>query len=97
MIYERPTWQADGACATSGDNMHHNFFDIDGNSIIARKLCADCRVRETRLDYALSTNQSAGIWGGLDANERLKAKRKKKVLQKRYIEDIISPHRKAKK
>lgn len=94
MVYDRPAWQADGSCFLTGDiAMHKNYFDFDGNEDLARKLCADCVVREECLEYAISTNQSAGIWGGLDAGERLKAKRKKPVLQKRFINVIVSPHK----
>ena len=94
MSIDRPAWQADGSCFLTGNpQMHTNFFDFDGNEDLARKLCADCVVREECLEYALSTNQSAGIWGGLDAGERLKAKRKKIVLQKRFVSGIVNPHK----
>lgn len=94
MSSERPAWQAEGSCALTGDpTMNVNFFDHTGNEELARKLCANCVVREICLDYALSTNQGAGIWGGLDTNERLKAKRKKPMLQTRYVNSIVNPHK----
>lgn len=36
----------------------------------AKLVCMSCEVRSTCLDYALSTYQGYGVWGGLDEDER---------------------------
>ncbi|MGW1468498.1 WhiB family transcriptional regulator [Streptomyces sp. NPDC002308] len=36
----------------------------------AKKLCASCAVRPECLQWAMDTQQEAGIWGGLDGRER---------------------------
>jgi WhiB family redox-sensing transcriptional regulator len=36
----------------------------------ARAVCQHCRVRPKCLDYALTTRQADGIWGGLTEDER---------------------------
>jgi WhiB family transcriptional regulator, redox-sensing transcriptional regulator len=36
----------------------------------AKAVCARCLVRENCLDYAMSTHQAHGVWGGLSAHER---------------------------
>jgi WhiB family redox-sensing transcriptional regulator len=36
----------------------------------ARTICGACPVRPRCLDFALSTRQSHGIWGGLTTEER---------------------------
>jgi WhiB family redox-sensing transcriptional regulator len=36
----------------------------------AKVVCRDCPVREPCLDYALSTGQAYGVWGGTDPSER---------------------------
>lgn len=36
----------------------------------AKAVCASCVVRSRCLEFALRTNQSHGIWGGLDERER---------------------------
>lgn len=36
----------------------------------AKAVCARCPVRQQCLQFALSTGQDAGIWGGLTAEER---------------------------
>jgi WhiB family redox-sensing transcriptional regulator len=41
----------------------------------AKAICAQCDVRSACLDYALDTNQDAGIWGGLSEEERRSIRR----------------------
>lgn len=36
----------------------------------AKAMCARCAVRNECRDWALATNQDAGIWGGLTEDER---------------------------
>jgi WhiB family redox-sensing transcriptional regulator len=36
----------------------------------AKRVCGDCTVREACLEWALVTCQDAGVWGGLDEEER---------------------------
>jgi WhiB family transcriptional regulator, redox-sensing transcriptional regulator len=36
----------------------------------AKAICANCRVRQECLEYAMSTHQVHGIWGGLSEAER---------------------------
>lgn len=36
----------------------------------AKVVCRDCPVREPCLDYALSTGQDYGVWGGTDPAQR---------------------------
>ncbi len=36
----------------------------------AKEVCARCPVRQECLEWALDNHQSAGIWGGLDEEER---------------------------
>ena len=41
----------------------------------AKRVCARCPVREDCLEFALASNQDAGIWGGLNEDERRTLKR----------------------
>jgi WhiB family redox-sensing transcriptional regulator len=41
----------------------------------AKRVCGRCDVREQCLEFALSTNQDAGVWGGLTEDERRTLKR----------------------
>lgn len=41
----------------------------------AKAVCAQCEVRDSCLEYALTTNQDSGIWGGTSEEERRKIRR----------------------
>lgn len=41
----------------------------------AKALCAQCPVRENCADYAMTTNQDYGVWGGMTTPERRKIRR----------------------
>ncbi|MGH8909190.1 MAG: WhiB family transcriptional regulator [Egibacteraceae bacterium] len=68
------SWVAHGACLDCAPEL---FFPIGKNvhaveqAQRAKEICLSCIVREQCLRWALETNQSAGVWGGLDEHERL--------------------------
>lgn len=37
---------------------------------VAKRICASCPVLEPCLDFALSTREAHGVWGGLNETER---------------------------
>ena len=41
----------------------------------AQRICAACPVSEECLEFALATNQEAGIWGGTTEEERRKLRK----------------------
>lgn len=47
------------------------FFSYEWEDQLAAKaLCASCLLRPACLRLAITNNETEGIWGGLDANER---------------------------
>ncbi|MEM7091996.1 MAG: WhiB family transcriptional regulator [Actinomycetota bacterium] len=70
------TWQSRAACRgpqaraffppTSGERRHERA-DREQR---AKAICAQCSVRATCLDYALSIRERHGVWGGLSESER---------------------------
>jgi WhiB family transcriptional regulator, redox-sensing transcriptional regulator len=42
----------------------------------AKAICAGCRVRQQCLDYAISTHQPHGVWGGTSERERRMLRRR---------------------
>ena len=42
----------------------------------AKSICRRCPVAEPCLEWALQTNQDAGVWGGLSEDERRALKRR---------------------
>ena len=48
----------------------------------ARAICGTCAVQAPCLEWALSTGQDAGIWGGMTEEERRAARRDRVVGQR---------------
>jgi WhiB family redox-sensing transcriptional regulator len=70
-------WRDRAACSGYHHALFFPFGDIDENATErAREICATCTVAEDCLEYALETNQRAGIWGGSTEEERKALRRK---------------------
>lgn len=71
-------WRNDAACRDQDPDL---FFPIGSTGPAveqadeAKKVCMTCDVREQCLEFALASNQDAGIWGGLTEDERRTLKR----------------------
>ena len=63
-----PNWMAKGNCVDKPPSL---FFPSDGVGVdVARKVCADCPVKATCLEYALDNRIDHGVWGGTSERER---------------------------
>lgn len=66
-------WRQLGSCRTLDTNL---FFPIGqtGEAEVriarAKKVCGDCPVRQDCLEFAITTNQEYGVWGGFSEEER---------------------------
>jgi WhiB family redox-sensing transcriptional regulator len=61
-------WMAMGNCRNYPPAV---FFPSDGVGVDrARKICADCPVSATCLEYALAERIEHGVWGGCSERER---------------------------
>ena len=66
-------WRRDAICRDTDPDL---FFPVGttGNALVqiekARQVCHECAVRVECLEFALATNQDAGIWGGTSEEER---------------------------
>ncbi len=61
-------WMADGNCRLHPPS---TFFPSDGVGVDrARKICRDCPVKSTCLEYALEQRIDHGVWGGCSERER---------------------------
>jgi WhiB family redox-sensing transcriptional regulator len=71
-------WRERSACRDSDPDV---FFPIGSSGPAleqietARRICAACPVRDECLEFALATNQEAGIWGGTTEEERRKLRK----------------------
>ncbi|MEU0002150.1 WhiB family transcriptional regulator [Streptomyces microflavus] len=78
-----PDWRHFAACTDEPDL----FFPIGttGPALLqimeAKTVCATCPVQPACLDWALSTDEQTGVWGGLSEDERraLKYRRARKT------------------
>jgi len=76
-------WRKDAACAGIDSEVFFSSIEDESASERAKEICATCPVQEACLQYALSTNQAAGVWGGLDANERRRLRRRLRDRERR--------------
>ena len=66
-------WRDEALCRDTDPEL---FFPIGTTGLAlvqidrAKQVCAECTVRTECLDFALETNQDAGVWGGLSEEER---------------------------
>jgi WhiB family redox-sensing transcriptional regulator len=70
------TWMAAGKCR---DLDPATFFPSDAVGVdIARRICADCPVKNLCLEYALYHRIEHGVWGGASerARRRMSARRR---------------------
>ena len=75
------SWQEDAACRGLSTNL---FFQPDherrslkrGREAAAKAVCATCPVVESCLEWALEVGERYGVWGGLDAPERVALQRR---------------------
>jgi WhiB family transcriptional regulator, redox-sensing transcriptional regulator len=70
-------WMAYGNCSDGDPSL---FFPSDGVGVeIARRVCADCPVKEPCLEYALRNRIDHGVWGGASERER------RRILKRRRL------------
>ncbi|MFD6970711.1 WhiB family transcriptional regulator [Streptomyces sp. NPDC059949] len=63
---------AEGLCAETDPD---EFFpDKGGSTATAKRICFACKVRKHCLDYALTTGEPNGVWGGMSERERRRAR-----------------------
>lgn len=70
------TWMHQGKCR---ELRPETFFPSDGVGVeVARKICADCPVKEPCLEYALYNRIEHGVWGGASERERRRIARRRR-------------------
>jgi WhiB family redox-sensing transcriptional regulator len=65
---ERTAWRGKAACKGVDPEL---FYPIrDSYAEDAKAVCQQCPVRVPCLEYALASNETEGVWGGLTKRER---------------------------
>lgn len=61
------SWREDALCRQTDAELF--FPERGGSSRDAKDVCLSCEVQPECLDFALDTNQTHGIWGGVSERE----------------------------
>jgi WhiB family redox-sensing transcriptional regulator len=69
-------WHEQAACATYSAEVFFPPSDVPGAARAAKAICASCPVQSECLAFALDTGQPEGVWGGMDAGERRRLRRR---------------------
>lgn len=73
-----PEWRGDAACRDTNPDL---FFPVGTTGAAieqiesAKAVCRACDCRVDCLEFALTTNQDSGVWGGTAEDERRKIRR----------------------
>ena len=79
-------WRQSAACRHSDPNL---FFPIGDtgpaveHAEAAKAVCRQCPVRVDCLEYALTSNQDTGVWGGTTEEDRRKLRRQRRTSGER--------------
>lgn len=77
------SWMRRGACRKPGTDRELFFgadfekqADREARETLAKAICAGCPVRVQCLDWAVSSPEKAGVWGGMGEDERALERRR---------------------
>jgi WhiB family redox-sensing transcriptional regulator len=86
---DQTTWIAGAKCIAEDPEL---FFPMGPPSLVtaqtarAKAVCEGCTVRDDCLEWSLVTAQDAGVWGGLDEDERRELRRRRR----RALTSVVS-------
>ena len=78
---DQTTWIVGAACIGEEPEL---FFPMGPPTLVtaqtarAKAVCVRCPVRDDCLEWSLVTAQDAGVWGGLDEDERRELRRRRR-------------------
>ena len=76
-------WMTEGKCR---ELPPETFFPSDGVGVeVARRICADCPVKEPCLEYALYNRIEHGVWGGASERERRRIARRRRTGERQPL------------
>ena len=70
-------WMSTGLCSDQPPSL---FFPSDGVGVeVAKRICADCPVKDQCREYALTHRIDHGVWGGTSERERRRILRSRRL------------------
>ena len=81
MNIDRPAWMEHGKCLElpAGQRLRVFFPTRGADTIPAKRICADCPVRDLCCEYAIQNHEIYGIWGGLSERERRRIRKQRRI------------------
>lgn len=76
-------WREDAACAGTDTSVFFSPGEDEALNAEAKAVCATCPVADLCLQYALATNQTEGVWGGMTGPERRRLRRRLRDRERR--------------
>lgn len=76
-------WREDAACAGVDTSIFFPAGEDEQLNAEAKSICAACPVADLCLQYALATNQTEGVWGGMTGPERRRLRRRLRDRERR--------------
>lgn len=76
-------WYEEAACASYPAELFFPPSDAPSAANAAKAICEGCPVREECLSFALETAQAEGVWGGMNAGERRRLRRRLRDRERR--------------
>ncbi len=73
-----PSWHQLARCRGVDPEVFYPVSDDDDAAEEAKSICALCPVREPCLEFALSTREKDGVWGGLTERARRRVLRRRR-------------------
>ena len=74
-------WQDGANC--KGANADLFFPERGASTRAAKAICRECGVREDCLEFAITTGEKFGIWGGMSERERRKVRKDRQIAAQR--------------
>ena len=72
------SWRQQARCRGVDPEVFYPVSDDDEDAEEAKSICALCPVREACLEFALTTREKHGVWGGLTERERRRVLRRRR-------------------
>jgi WhiB family redox-sensing transcriptional regulator len=76
-------WQDDANC--KGANADLFFPERGASTRTAKGICRECQVRVECLEFAITTGEKFGIWGGMSERERRRVRKERQIAAERRV------------
>jgi WhiB family redox-sensing transcriptional regulator len=81
LALDRLAWQDHANC--KGANADLFFPERGASTRTAKAICRECQVRPECLEFAITTGEKFGIWGGMSERERRRVRRERQIAAAR--------------